>query len=340
MSKQPREYRKLPGRGVRGVLSPVWIGSLSTLWQAKDHLLVRDTMLFQEDYKRYYFRDIQAVIIRATSRAMVLNIFLALFLSAMAAMWALSDTVGETVAGIFGIPALIFLTVNSLRGPSCVTYLQTAVHVEEVPSLNRLRRARRVLADLRRLIETEQGVVDVRELIGQTPPVLTESWPAQKAKKLVKHDNGVAHLWLFGVSLLDGVWSALHLVVQHPSLLLLATITSLALAGLVVFALVRQQGTDIPGALRGLVFVALCYVLLSFAVGYGLFFYFAFEDPMAATNQWSLMTKMAALSPDEQPWLKWLLVFSMVTAFSFGAPGMILTQRFRHGSTHQPPPTT
>jgi hypothetical protein len=340
MSKQAREYRKLPGRGVRGVLSPVWIGSTSTLWQGKDHLLVRDTMLFQEDYKRFYFRDIQAVIIRATSRAMVWNIILAFLVLAMAALWAVSGAVGETVAGIFGLPALICLIINFLRGPSCVTYLQTAVHVEEVPSLNRLRRARRVLTDLRRLIETEQGAVDVSQLIGQTPPVLTASWPVQRVKKPVKHDNGIAHLWLFGVALLDGVWSALHLMVQHPSMLLLATVTSLVLAGLVVFALVRQQGTDIPGALRGLVVVALCYVLLSFAVGYGLFFYFAVEDPLAASNQWSLMTKMAALSPDEQPWLKWLLVFSMVTAFSFGAPGIILTQRFRHGSIQQPPPTT
>ena len=55
-------YRRLPGRG----RTP--LGSHS-LWIGEDHLLLVELRGFTETYRRFYFRDVQAIILRRTDRA-------------------------------------------------------------------------------------------------------------------------------------------------------------------------------------------------------------------------------------------------------------------------------
>ena len=38
-------------------------GGYASLWQGKDHLLSIDSSGYTEEYKRFYYRDIQAIII-------------------------------------------------------------------------------------------------------------------------------------------------------------------------------------------------------------------------------------------------------------------------------------
>lgn len=150
-------YCRLPGKGLRREgfisVSRTWC----TLWLADDHLLSVDAHLFSEDYKRFYFKDIQAIVLRKTHRRTVWTIILALFL----ALWlAIAATQNSLVAGglwlavaaVFGV----MLTINVLRGPTCACHLITAVHKELLPSLNRLNTAEKVLRTLRRQIENAQ----------------------------------------------------------------------------------------------------------------------------------------------------------------------------------------
>ena len=82
-SQTPRtrkEYQRLPGRGTQ-VDGDRWLAvsrSLCTVWMARDHLLLVSRTGYTETYKRFYFRDIQAVIIRKTATAFVGNIVLSI----------------------------------------------------------------------------------------------------------------------------------------------------------------------------------------------------------------------------------------------------------------------
>ncbi|MDB6112008.1 MAG: hypothetical protein JWR69_3758 [Pedosphaera sp.] len=156
MAAKVKEYQRLPGRGSRrqGAISVTT--SRSRLWLGKDHLLCIDSAYYSENYKRFYFRDIRAFVLRKTITGMVVNIVLGV-------MWALALgvvlAVGEYVFIISGILSAFFggiMLLNTLTGPTCVCQVKTAVQTEELPSLNRIKRARKVLARLRPLIAQAQ----------------------------------------------------------------------------------------------------------------------------------------------------------------------------------------
>jgi hypothetical protein len=127
-----------------------------SLWLAEDHLLSIDSASYAEEYKRFYFRDIQAFFICPTGRRAIWNGILAalLIMHLLVFGWmGASATTLVIVAVVLAIP----LVLNNLAGPACKVYLRTAVQVEELPSLSRLPRAHRVLGRIRPLIAAVQG---------------------------------------------------------------------------------------------------------------------------------------------------------------------------------------
>ncbi len=160
MAKE-REYQRLPGRAFRRYA--VAVAVRSRLWLGKDHLLLVDSPAYSEDYKRFYFRDIQAVTMRKTATGKIINIILAtvaLFplLGAFSVFFVSPRDIGlaifwASIASFF----LIFVLINSGFGPTCVCEIRTAVQTEEIPSLRRLWRARKVLRRIRPLILEAQG---------------------------------------------------------------------------------------------------------------------------------------------------------------------------------------
>src|SRR5688572_19920405 len=170
MSKREKEYHKLPGRGNRSQGN--WMAAVrtsATLWLGKDHLLSIDSMGgYAEDYKRFYFRDIQAIAIRKSNQGRILSLVL-VFLAGLCGLIALliTDPYWRGFWLVLGGLFLFFLLVNSLRGPTCVCHVRTAVQTEQLPSLNRLRTARKVMNVLKPLIEQAQGAVVREELPGR-----------------------------------------------------------------------------------------------------------------------------------------------------------------------------
>ena len=126
-----------------------------SLWLADDHLLSIDSASYNEEYKRFYFRDIQAIFICPTSRRAIWNGILSavLIMHLLVFGWmGASATILMIVAVILAIP----LVVNNIFGPACRVYLRTAVQVEELPSLSRIPRAQKVLNRIRPMIEVDQ----------------------------------------------------------------------------------------------------------------------------------------------------------------------------------------
>lgn len=159
------KYQRLTRARSRSVF--VLVARRSSLWLGSDHLLRIDTTGYTESYKRFYFRDIQAILFRKTTRWLI---WAAIFGScaAISALILLSSQ-EAVVRWIFGSLAALFflaLALDVAGGPTCVCQLRTAVQTEPLVSLKRVRRARRFLARLRPLIAQAQGHLAPEDIPG------------------------------------------------------------------------------------------------------------------------------------------------------------------------------
>jgi hypothetical protein len=165
MPEPSKRYRKLPGLGYFGL-------GFSRNWVGEDHLLAVSSFLGVERYRRYYFKDIEAFIVRRTAARLIWNAVFAgaALISAILAgiIWLGSNKggpdseVGRGFAVFFGIAAagcIALVAGNSLRGATCAVYIQTTSGGEQLPALLRSRTAERALRRLRPMIEAAQAPV-------------------------------------------------------------------------------------------------------------------------------------------------------------------------------------
>ena len=153
MADAPVIYKKLPGVG-SGALAR------HRLWEGPDHLLVVTSWPSGEGYRRFFFRDIQAIVIRQTPRRMGVNI--ALFILALLTagpFLIFGENDAWIAAAVIGGFWLLFIIINTLLGPSCETRIQTAVQTESITSLVRLRIALKVLGRIQpHIVEAQRSV--------------------------------------------------------------------------------------------------------------------------------------------------------------------------------------
>jgi hypothetical protein len=165
VSPPPPVYRKLT-RMSRGV------GTMTQLWLGADHLLQVQSTGYTETYRRFYLRDIQTMLIVHTARRTYIAITLAVLLL-IAVIIVVSADGGAAGAGIAAGIFLPFFLWNHLLGPGCRVVAVTAVQQENVPSLCRLPKTRRILANLRPLIEAAQGDLGSAPVAGGTTSPLS-----------------------------------------------------------------------------------------------------------------------------------------------------------------------
>jgi len=161
----PPIYRKLT-RMHRG------IGMMTQLWLGGDHLLHVVSTGYTETYRRFYLRDIQTMLLVHTARRTYFALTLAVLLLITASIVYAAD--GGPLA--YGIAAVIFLPLfvwNHLLGVGCRVVVVTAVQQERVASFCRLPKTRRIIEELKPLIETAQAGLDV----GPDPLAATEDSP-------------------------------------------------------------------------------------------------------------------------------------------------------------------
>ncbi len=145
--------------------------SRCSLWLGEDHVLSVDSNGYSESYKRFYFRDIQAIVLTQTRHWPYWGLFFGFAATVMLTIAVFSGEI--LLEWSFGALAVLFLAAfvyNFAAGPTCVCELQTAVQTEQMVSLNRIRRARRVIGRLSPLISAAQGEVAPEKLaeLGQT----------------------------------------------------------------------------------------------------------------------------------------------------------------------------
>lgn len=160
MARTDKLYRPLPGRGLSSFQNV-------RLYQGPDHILQTASTGYTETYKRFYLRDIQAIIIQKSFWGKLFNGFWG-FLAVAFALPGF-DASGAaaflmwSVGGFFGFCLLVNITL----GPTCRCYIRTAVQTERLSAVTRISTARRLLKVLRRLIAAAQGSLPREEMLTQ-----------------------------------------------------------------------------------------------------------------------------------------------------------------------------
>jgi len=155
-------YRKLPGTR-RGFIQK------SSVWAGPDHLLLVRGSRFRDEYKRFYYRDVQAIAVARAPRFHISTRAVAIGFGCYAAAAVVRFLVrgfgvvytpvaagaGLTLLGIVLI--LVWAYVSGKESCRCRIY--TAVSGDELPSVYRLWTARKFLAEVAPLIAQTQGTI-------------------------------------------------------------------------------------------------------------------------------------------------------------------------------------
>ncbi len=329
-------YKRLPGGGV-GLLRT------TSYWLGPAHLMAVYVEGYTERYRRFDYRDIEAIVIRKTRTATVWNYGLGIAIVLFTA-WAFSfDLIGRGML-LIGVAALIpALVLNALRGPTCVCYLRTAVQNEKLPGLTRLRKARRALAQLRPLIEAAQGgltgdmIVAAQAATAPTgPATMVVARPAVAAVSISQSKTATAHRYdgrfhaaTFGLLLGIGALMGASIFVQHAAIVVGESVLALGAGACAVVSMVRQHGNRMRVALQALTWASLAYAVVYFFFRYIYGMVVAFRNPRVFMSQWEIYRQMASISPLDSEFLLIATAVFMLWAFVLAGFGLLLLRDYR-----------
>jgi hypothetical protein len=342
MKTVERPYERLPGKGLRnsGWLSVSRVRN--TLWLGEDHILSVDSNGYFEEYRRFYFRDIQGWVMQRTGRRekqmWVLGV-LTVVLTAMAI------TFEQPWPMIFGAPAavlMLFFLSTWLLGPTCVCFLQTAVHTENLAALNRVSKAQKFWNRVLPVIEGAQGILDRETLAAQVagPGAVPqrELWKSSPAEaEGGRIYSGGIHWWLFGALLVGGVMALLDFWLTSVLLTMLIVLLFFMACILSLTGLALQRRTRFSRRLKVLTGVTLGFTAVTLLIGQGLYFAVAISQDPSMTN-WTFLQELAELSPQESGWTLALFLYVICGSFGLGLLGMWWLKEQKPPPPAVPPP--
>jgi hypothetical protein len=278
-----KDYKKLAGRRY-------WFRILK-LWRGQDHLLLSESMGYAENYKRFYFRDIQAFLISPSSQRVVWNFVWGGFTLTLLILGSSLKSEGSLF--VFFLSAFSFSAclINTALGPGCAMRLKTAIQNVELP-VSRRRKAEKIIQLLRPVIgEAQQNLPEVPAPTPVTAPGTAFFGTAEVpvSKKFRTH----AHWALFSfLLLLAGAVGAGFLKRSLP-LYLVEMVAELGATLFAVVALIWQSKTVAPRALRVVTVSALFFVIVNYIVGIVWGSLLGLEHPEFATNYWRMIQWIA-----------------------------------------------
>lgn len=345
---QDRKYKKLH----RGSYFTFGVATVrrSSLWLAEDHLLQAMTSYFHESYRRFYFRDIQAILVapNGTYKAWNISLIVTAFFCLLLAV-----AFGGSAWGFFGfliVADLIGLGINLFRGPTCSCMIQTAVQVERLRALSRLRVAQRTVGQLTPLIaEAQRELSAIAAEASEPGPVrLSRSTPTSSSKpaphpaspgKSVSRRPGmqsyVIHRLLFGTVIGASALILLQSLFQNVLLIILISITLVVALVLSVIGLTKYYRRLPVSRLAIFNWGILVYLAALILTGYSLLIGMAIRHPEAANNAWRQLKLMAEIDLTGSAWLVALSFTCTGIGFILGLGGMTYTRRnMNHRKIH------
>lgn len=294
----------MPGRP----FSPFYTGSL---WQGPDHLLWVESVLFKESYKRFYYNDIQSVVLQRTGTHLIWTFVwgaLALLFGAIAFWVPGSPYVSGTFMAIF----LTALLMNVIMGPSCSVYLQTAVQRQKIWSLKRVRTANKVMTRIKAFVEKQQGVWEKQKSMDAQKATLNSaptdsvgvpgaSLPGTSEKVPQGPFKPLLHQILFGLFLVMGIFGCVQILLKNLPLGLMETLIHGAVQIMVIVALVRWYRHLKGTMIAKINWLALAFIVIQTAIGYGLYFAVSFQNPEINYHHWAMFKMMFELQMTDHP---------------------------------------
>lgn len=146
------------------------VGSLTggTKWYlSEDCLLAAKRMMYTVEYRRFYLRDLESVVVWPSRLWLLRLIIPGVLLSALgASFW---EWVNSTSGVIFGSMALAWVALELALGPTAKSRIRTTGATVELPLVKRTRRSRKVLAKIDAAVRASRGVVEPT-----APPAITQ----------------------------------------------------------------------------------------------------------------------------------------------------------------------
>jgi len=164
MPRARSEYKRLPGTRRR-------LFRRDRLYLGPDHVLFVRSLSFSEQYRRFYYSDIQALVLQerpVRNRRIADWVAIAVLAAATIALFATDRPVWGTLLAVVVLGYAGF----ALRREDSKAWLQTAVGTAELPSLCRARSARQAIALIDERIRAAQTQLPPEELAHalETPP--------------------------------------------------------------------------------------------------------------------------------------------------------------------------
>jgi len=333
-----KEYIRLPGRRMLAV----W--GVDSLWLAKDHILSIKKRGYVEEYRRFYLTDVQSILMDQTGDGTVWSLILGFVIAVLLLIFGLAWRVWEwETAGLiaWGILAGIFflgLLINLLKGPTCDCFIQTAVQIDPLPSLHRIRAARKAIQIIRPRIESIQGSVPQQELLSirseYSAPEKSSSAETQLGEP-IHHESGIFHLTLFSFLIAYAIFSVLDLFYRNVPIYAggLVILTGILIS--MIGAAIRQRNSDMKSILKRTVWYSLALLIAIALGGYVNIFLFTLRFPQAVFNQWGIMQSMIKSNPLDSTFSIIFHIFCTAGSMFIGMVGIILLVRHNNSYRRQ-----
>ena len=136
------------------------VGSLTggTKWCLSDDcLLAAKRMMYAVEYRRFYLRDLEYIVVWPSRLWLWRLIVPAVLLAALGvSLWQwVNSTAGEIFTGL----ALAWMSLELALGPTATSRIRTTGATVELPLVKRTRRARKVLANIDAAVRADRGTV-------------------------------------------------------------------------------------------------------------------------------------------------------------------------------------
>lgn len=319
-------YKRLPGRGSKSGFLHSFGGSCS-LWLTDDHLLLIENNGISESYRRFYFRDIQAIVIQKTNYARNFN-YIAVFILFVTAIISLSHILGNgflnsAVMFIFFI-SLISLALNYFMGVTCICRIITAVQDEEIPSLKRLRNAVKVKKVIDNVCSALQGILSEEDILTRPVPV-RQATSHSNISNILKPFIGKYHTLTFTIVLVQGIFLGLDIINHYFIYNYIQIVLGSASSIFIIIALLKQQGSDAPVMIKTLMWTTIVFIGLSTLMIFGIKMPFMMEKAMI--SQYDMYKSLANISPYDSNAIYWCFVISFIGYTVLGATGLLSMMR-------------
>jgi len=316
-----KEYRRLGGRGRD-------FNGYSSIWLADDHLLFCEAS-YIEKYKRFYFKDIQTLMVKKTKSSLVTTI-VALVL-AIGSLLLLADAKKgwDIFWGILAGFFFFILLINIIKGQSCKAYIQTAVQKEELKGLVRVKKFEKFLKIVEPLVRSFQGEMDLNTLGIKYEESLAKSPQRQTHQPPPTGQDSLLHTVLFSSFIVLSFFIGVVYFFNNVVLYLLVAVVYLMALVLNIRAVVKQFKINFGPVLRNWAWVSLGGLGMFILMGYVSLFTLSFTNALAHRHSPMFTNEDLINAIPDNHFVKGIILAAFAVSLLIGIVGLVLSARPR-----------